>query len=173
MYRTFVDDTIKEFQYNYEEERNRFIVAYFNITMCESFGRYEDYDLPNFFLAGYNNNKNKYIIRQIPCYFHKNIIGERVPMYKYGTEIDNYYEEYYECIDEFVKLLDYHVSYDVHDIWDDGELNDDTYQLFRYDNPHCYYGKINEPYLVFEKEKVGSLGKELIIKKILFSCMNW
>jgi len=29
MYRTFVDDTIKEFQYNYEEERNRFIVAYY------------------------------------------------------------------------------------------------------------------------------------------------
>jgi hypothetical protein len=38
-----------------------------------------------------------------------------------------------------------------------------------------YYGKINEPYLVFEKEKekVGSLQKELIIKKILLSCMNW
>ena len=39
MYRAFVDNTIKEFQYNYEEEKNRFIVAYFNITMCE---RYED-----------------------------------------------------------------------------------------------------------------------------------
>ena len=168
MYRTFVDNTIKEFQYNYEEERNRFIVAYFNKS--ESFGKYEDYDPPNFFLAGYNNNKNKYIIRQIPCYFHKNIIGEREPTYDYGTEIDNYYEEYDECIDEFVKLLKNYIDYDVHDIWDDGEFNDDTYQLFRYDNPHMYYGKINEPYLLFEK--VDSLGKELIIKKILLSCMN-
>lgn len=51
-------------------------------------------------------------------------------------------------------------------------LNDDTYQLFHYNNPHLYHGKINEPYLLFGKEKVGSLGKELIIKKILLSCMN-
>ena len=29
MYRIFVDDTIKEFQYNYEEEKNKFIVAFF------------------------------------------------------------------------------------------------------------------------------------------------
>jgi hypothetical protein len=172
MYRTFVDNTIKEFQYNYEEERNRFIVAYFNITMCKSFGGYEDYDPPNFFLAGYNNNKNKYIIRKIPCYFHKNIIGELVPMYKYGTEIDNYYEKYDGCIDEFVKLLKNHVSYDVHDILNDGVLNDDSYYSFHYDNPHWYYGKINEPYLLFEKEKIGSVKKELIYKKILLSCMN-
>jgi len=172
MYKTFVDDTIKEFKYNYEEEINSFIVAYFDIEMCESFVRCEDYDPPNFFLAGYNNNKNKYIIKQIPCYFRKNNIGERVPMYNYGTEIDNYYEEYDECIDEFAKLLKHHVSYDVHDIWEDGVLNDDSYYFFHYDNLHWYYGKINELYLVFEKEKVGSLEKKLIYKKILLSCMN-
>ena len=94
-------------------------------------------------------------------------------MYNYGTEIDNYYEEYDECIDEFIKLLKNQIDYDIHDLWDDGMLNDDNYQLFHYNNPHFYHGKINEPYLLFEKEKVGSLGKELIIKKILFSCMNW
>lgn len=168
MYRAFVDNTIKEFQYNYEEERNRFIVAYFNIRRCES----KNDDDPNFYLVGYNNNNNKYIIRQIPCYFHKNYFQEITPTYEYGSELEHYYEEYDECIDEFIKLLKNQIDYDIHDLWDDGMLNDDTYQLFHYNNPHLYHGKINEPYLLFGKEKVGSLGKELIIKKILLSCMN-
>jgi len=30
MYKQFVDNTIKEFQYNNEEERNSFKVAFFN-----------------------------------------------------------------------------------------------------------------------------------------------
>jgi hypothetical protein len=33
------------------------------------------------------------------------------------------------------------------------------YHVISYYNPHMYYGKIDESYLVFEKEKVGSSGK--------------
>lgn len=103
MYRTFVDNTIKEFQYNYEEERNRFIVAQFKKSICHTNSSYDDCMIPNFYLAGYNNEHNKYIIRKIPCYFSKALCGEHVgkrePNYDYGTEIDEYYEEYNGCID--------------------------------------------------------------------------
>ena len=40
MYRQFVDNTIKEFQHNNEEEINRFMIAFFNdgcIIACSCF----------------------------------------------------------------------------------------------------------------------------------------
>jgi hypothetical protein len=47
MYSKFVEDTIKEFEYNYEEQRNRFCVEYFNpcrLIIGNS----------NFYICGYN-----------------------------------------------------------------------------------------------------------------------
>jgi len=99
-------------------------------------------------------------------------VGELEPSYNYGTHVDNYYEEFDKVINEFSDILKNQINYDIHDLWEDGLLDDDTYTLFHYDNPHCYYGKINEPYLIFAKEVVGSLQKEYITKKILLNCIN-
>ena len=97
---------------------------------------------------------------------------ERQPTYEYCNQKDLFYEEFDDMIVEFTKLIKHKINYDIHDLWEDGLLDDDTYTLFHYDNPHCYYGKINEPYLIFAKEEVGSLQKEIITKKILLSCIN-
>ena len=174
----FVDDRIKEFQYNYEEEKNKFIVAFFKKSREDLIGY-------NFYICGRNLATMKYIIRKIPCYliniYGKSKCGERVgelePSYNYGTHVDNYYEEFDEVINEFSDILKNQINYDIHDLWEegfweDGLLDDDPYTLVHYDNPHCYYGKINEPYLIFAKEEVGSLQKEIITKKILLSCIN-
>lgn len=86
MYKKFVDNAIKNFSVI-----NKFIAAHFNIDMC------------NFYLLGFNNKNNKYIITELHCYFSK--FGEKELTYEYNTEIDNYYEEYDECINEFIKLI--------------------------------------------------------------------
>ena len=180
MYRIFVDNTIKEFQYNYEEEKNKFIVAFFKDGNTLRNNSRKDLIGYNFYICGRNLATMKYIIRKIPCYLYniygKSKCGERVgelePSYNYGTHVDNYYEEFDEVINEFSDILKNQINYDIHDLWEDGLLDDDTYTLFHYDNPHCYYGKINEPYLIFAKEVVGSLQKEYITKKILLSCIN-
>ena len=72
MYRQFVDNTIKEFQYNNEEERNSFIVAFFNdgdILHRNSKNDIIDYNL---YICGRNLETSKYIIRKIPCYLYHN-----------------------------------------------------------------------------------------------------
>ena len=80
MYRTFVDNTIKEFQYNHEEELNRFNegICLMNSSYCM---------IPNFYLAGYNK-KNNNVFSKALCGEH---VGEIEPTYDY--------EEYDECID--------------------------------------------------------------------------
>lgn len=94
----------------------------------------------------------KYIIRKILCYLCKSKFGKREPSYNYGTHVDNYYEKFDEVINEFSDIFKNQINYDIHDLWENGLLDDNTYILFYYDNLHCYYGKINEPYLIFAKE---------------------
>ena len=48
----------------------------------------------------------------------------------------------------------------------DDDSNDKYYEI---ETNNKIKFKINEPYLLFEKENVGSVGKELIIKKILLT----
>ena len=102
MYRIFLDNTIKEFQYNYEEEKNKFIVACFKDGYLLRNNSSEDLIGYNFYICGRNLATMKYIIRKIPCYliniYGKSKCGERVgelePTYNYGTHVDNYYEEF-------------------------------------------------------------------------------
>lgn len=172
MYRTFVNETIKEFQYNYEEEKNRFIVAFFSDGDILRNNSRKDLIGYNFYICGLNREKIKYIIRKIPCYLYKSMSGEFEPTYNYGTHVDNYFEEFDEMIIEFADLLKNRINYEIHNTWTDGILSDNTFMMFYFENPNIYFGKIDEPYLVFEKEKFGSLQKELITKKILLTCMN-
>ena len=176
MYKTFVDNTIKDFQYNYEEEKNKFIVALFKDGDSLKHNSQKELIDYNFYICGRNLATMKYIIRKIPCYLYniygkstrKNCIGELEPLYDYGTHIDNYYEEFDEMIIEFANILKNQINYDIHNVWS----NDDIYMMFHFDYPNFYFGKIDEPYLVFAKEDVGALQKEIITKKILLSCIN-
>lgn len=166
-YRSAVNNFIKEFQYNYEEVRNRHIVTYFNVKHCES----NDDMSYNLFLMGYNNRANRYIIQQAPCYFYTNLIGKLEPLYDYETIKDTYYDEFDECVDAFVKMINRQFNHSIHSMWEDGELNDDSYTLFYYNHPQCYYGKIDEPYLIFGAEGVDLLTKDYIYRKLLMSCV--
>ena len=176
MYRQFVDDTIKDFEYNYEEQRNRFIVAFFNDGDILHMNSKDDIVDYNFYICGRNLDTLEYIIRKIPCYlYHDKYMmerGERQPTYEYGTQKDSFYEEMDEMIDEFAKLLKNQINYKIHDIWTDGILNDDTYMMLSFQNPHFYFGRIDNKYLIFVKEEIGSLQKEYITKRILLSCIN-
>ena len=159
MYKSFLHDAMSDFQVNYGVEKNQIISAYYN--NCRQ---------ANLFFLGLNNEKNKYIIRQIPVYFGKNIFGEYVPTYDYDTYIDNYYQEIDTAIFEYCQLLKHQLRYDIHDIWTDGVIeldNEDImpYKMFHYDNPHIYFGRINEPYLWFN-ERWG----EYTWKKLLITC---
>jgi len=163
-HREFLHSAIKEFQYNYEAEINRVISAYYNNRKVHT------QDSMNLFFLGFNNEKLKYIIRQIPVYVRKNCFGEYSPMYDYGTYQDSYYEDFDEAVREYCCILRNQITYDVHDLWTDGELQLDVddiipYKFFHYDNPHTYFGRINEPYLWF-CERWG----EYIWKKILMTC---
>lgn len=176
MFRQFVDNTIKEFQYNYEEEKNRFIVAFFNDGDILKYNSKDDNIDYNFYICGRNLRTMKYIIRKIPCYLYhdKYMMGkyEKQPTYEYCSEKDLFYEEFDDMIVEFTKLIKYQINYKVHNVWTDGILNDDTYMMFYFENPNFYFGKIDNEYLIFVKEDVGSLQKEYITKKILLSCIN-
>lgn len=66
-----------------------------------------------------------------------------------------------------MNLLKYQIDYKLHNVWTDGILNDDTYIMFYFENPNFYFGKIDNEYLIFEKEKFDSLQKELILKNII------
>lgn len=176
MYRQFVDNTIKEFQYNNEEERNSFKVAFFNngdILHRNSKNDIIDYNL---YICGRNLETSKYIIRKIPCYlYHDKYImekNERQPSYKYDTQKDLFYEEFDDMIVEFTKLIKHTINYKLHNVFTDGILDDDTYMMFYFENPNFYFGRIDSEYLIFIKEDVGSLQKEYITKKILLSCIN-
>ena len=158
-YKSFLHDAMSDFQINYDVEKNQIISAYYN--NCRP---------ANLFFLGLNNEKGKYIIRQIPVYFGKNILGEYAPTYDYDTYIDNYYQEIDTAIFEYCQLLKNQLRYDIHDIWTDGVIeldNEDImpYKMFHYDNPHIYFGRINEPYLWFN-ERWG----EYIRKKLLMTC---
>jgi len=73
MYRHFIDNTIKEFQYNNEEEINRFIVAFFNDG--DIMNSNDDIINYNLYICGRNLTTMKYIIRKIPCYlYHDKVI---------------------------------------------------------------------------------------------------
>ena len=172
MYKTFVDNTIKEFQYNHEEEKNKFIVAIFKDGDSLKHNSQKDLISYNFYICGRNLATMKYIIRKIPCYLYKSCVGELEPVYDYGTHIDNYYEEFDEMVIEFANILKNKINYDIHNVWTHGVSNDDIYMMFHFDYPNFYFGKIDEPYLVFAKEDVGVLQKEIIYKKILLSCIN-
>lgn len=170
MYRQFVDNTIKEFQYNNEEEINRFIVAFFNDRDIMNSNNY------NLYICGRNLTTMKYIIRKIPCYlYHDKYIMkkyERQPTYEYCNKTDLFYEEFDDMIVEFTKLIKHNINYKLHNVFTDGILDDDTYMMFYFENPNFYFGRIESEYLIFIKEDVGSLQKEYITKKILLSCIN-
>jgi|LakMenE01Jun11ns_1017448.scaffolds.fasta_scaffold9305490_1 hypothetical protein len=174
MYRHFVDNTIKEFQYNNEEEINRFIVAFFNDG--DIMNSNDDIINYNLYICGRNLTTMKYIIRKIPCYLYydKYIMEnfERQPTYEYDTQKDLFYEEFDDMIVEFTKLIKHNINYKLHNVFTDGILDDDTYMMFYFENPNFYFGRIDNEYLIFIKEDVGSLQKEIITKKILLSCIN-
>jgi len=174
MYRQFVDNTIKEFQYNNEEEINRFIVAFFNDG--DIMNSNDDIINYNLYICGRNLTTMKYIIRKIPCYlYHDKYImknNERQPTYEYDTQKDLFYEEFDDMIVEFTKLIKHNINYKLHNVFTDGILDDDTYMMFYFKNPNFYFGRIDSEYLIFIKEDVGSLQKEIITKKILLSCIN-
>ena len=176
MYRHFVDNTIKEFQYNNEEERNIFIVAFFNDGDILHRNSKNDIINYNLYICGRNLETSKYIIRKIPCYlYHDKYIMEkyeRQPTYEYDTQKDLFYKEFDDMIVEFTKLIKHTINYKLHNVFTDGILDDDTYMMFYFENPNCYFGRIDSEYLIFIKEDVGSLQKEIITKKILLSCIN-
>ena len=176
MYRQFVDNTIKEFQYNNDEKRNRFIVAFFNDGDIFYMNYKDDIINYNLYICGRNLATMKYIIRKIPCYlYHDKYIMknyERQPSYEYDTQKDLFYEEFDDMIVEFTKLIKHNINYKLHNVFTDGILDDDTYMMFFFENPNFYFGRIDSEYLIFVKEDVGSLQKEYITKKILLSCIN-
>ncbi len=176
MYRHFVDNTIKEFQYNNEEEINRFIVAFFNDGDIMNLNSNDDIIDYNLYICGRNLKTSKYIIRKIPCYlYHDKYIMEKIerqPTYEYDTQKDLFYEEFDDMIVEFIKLIKHKITYKLHNVFTDGILDDDTYIMFYFENPNFYFGRIDSEYLIFIKEDVGSLRKEYITKKILLSCIN-
>ena len=96
----------------------------------------------------------------------------RQPTYKYDTQKDLFYEEFDDMIVEFTKLIKHNINYKLHNVFTDGILDDDTYMMFYFENPNFYFGRIDSEYLIFIKEDVGSLQKEIITKKILLSCIN-
>jgi len=118
----------------------------------------------------------KYIIRKIPCYlYHDKYIMEKIerqPTYEYDTQKDLFYEEFDDMIVEFTKLIKHNINYKLHNVFTDGILDDDTYIYVYFENPNLYFGRIDNEYLIFIKEDVGSLQKEIITKKILLSCIN-
>ena len=119
----FLHSAIKEFQYNYEVEINRVISAYYNSRRRDSM---------SLFFLGFNNEKLKYIIRQIPVYLRKNYLGEYAPIYDYGTHQDSYYRDFDEAVREYCSILRNQITYDVHDLWTDGELQLDVDDIIPY-----------------------------------------
>ena len=97
---------------------------------------------------------------------------ERQPTYEYCNQKDLFYEEFDDMIVEFTKLIKHKINYNLHNVFTDGILDDDTYIMFYSENPNFYFGKIYSEYLIFIKEDVGSLQKEIITKKILLSYIN-
>ena len=169
-YKSFLHNAMSDFQINYEVEKNQIISAYYNSRLCMNDPCDGEDRRRNLFFLAFNNEKGKYIIRQIPVYFGKNILGEYAPTYDYDTYIDNYYRYIDTAILEYCQLLKNQVRYDIHDLWTDGVIeldNEDImpYKMFHYDNPHTYFGRINEPYLWFN-ERWG----EYIWKKLLMTC---
>ena len=86
-----------------------------------------------------------------------NIKNEIEPTYEYGIDVNTYYETYDDLIDNFIKLVRKQVKYE---IWKSGVCDDPSYIMFEY--KYFKYGKINEPYLTFDKTC-----KNLLYNKIL------
>ena len=156
MYMSFVDETIKEF-----EQKNNFIIAFFNIKKCNA----ERLD-PNFYIGGYNLQHKKYIIGTMPCYFYSSYFDEKEPTYDYDSYITNYYESYEEFISCYINLLKFEIDYTIHN-----NTIDTSYKIFHYDRDRIYRGKINEPYLIFEKNDINR--KEIIYSKILLTVSGY
>ena len=67
-YKSFLHNAMSDFQINYDIEKNQIISAYYNSRLCMNDPYNTEPRKTNLFFLGLNNEKGKYIIRQIPVY---------------------------------------------------------------------------------------------------------